>query len=279
MECRKRKSDNYEIVEEYYYLDPLLNISEDLYEMIFQHFCCEDFKNASLLNRHWYEATGMSKVIMRKIRLQVDFKGPQINHDMKAYHDSFRQYMNINIVCPDYFRLAEDCINILRYNANSLVHLQVWGMNDRICYLQPMVLPKLETLLFVNTESNAAIAVILRSCTKLKVLNMLTSRYHPSMIDCLLANRYLKELHLSRDVAFNLLAKGVPPFQFQLNKLAVKCDVKESYSDDKLFRFIRTQHNLTIVNFFGVSMEILFKVMNDLPILEIIEYRSSPIRE
>lgn len=281
MESRKKKSESCEIVDDdYYSLDPLLNISEDLYEMIFQHFDSQAFRTASTLNRHWYEATAMSKVCMRRIRLQIDFYGPPLSHDVTVFHSSIRKYLNIIIFCPNYFKLTETCLDILRCHAHTVVNLEVWGMNDRIYYhLEPMELPKLETLRFVDTEGNAACAMLLRSCSRLKVLNMLTSKYHSSIIECLQANKYIKELHLSRDVAYNLLVLGVPQFQFQLNKLFVKANVKEGYSDERFVKFLRTQRKLKMISLFGVSIEVVLTVMNELPLLSEIEYRSSPIRD
>lgn len=280
MECRKRKSENCEFIDDYYYLDPLLNISEDLYEMIFQHFCCQTIKNVSVLNRHWYIATAMSKVCMKRIRLQVDFKGPYLRQDLNVFFNSIRKYINMHIFCPNYFNLTEDCIHIIRCHANTLINLEVWGMNDDFSYrFQPLELPKLETLQLVDMEANAGYALLLRACSKLRVLNLLTSKYHPALIECLTDNGSLKELHFSRDVAFNLLVTSASTFDFQLDKFVMKANVKEGYSDERFLRFVCKQRRLKILSLFGVAIEVALKLMNDLPMLEELEYRSSPIRD
>lgn len=280
MECRKRKGDEDEVIDDYYYLDPLLNISEDLYEMIFQHFNCYTIKSVSVLSRNWYIATAMSKVCMRKIRLQVDFKGPYLRQDLNVYYNSIRKYINIHIFCPNFFNLTEDCIHIIRCHANSLIHLEVWGMNDHISYrFPPLELPKLETLHLVDMENNVGCALLLRACSKLKVLNLLTSKYHPALIECLTDNADLKELHFSRDVAYNLLVTTATTFDFQLDKFVMKANAKEGYSDERFLKFLRKQRSLKSLSFFGVSIEFALKILNELPLLEELEYRSSPIRD
>ncbi|CAO1417005.1 unnamed protein product [Diamesa tonsa] len=222
----------------------------------------------------------MSKVCMKRIRLQVDFKGPYLRQDLNVFFNSIRKYINIHIFCPNYFNLTEDCIDIIRCHANTLINLEVWGMNDDFSYrFPPLELPKLESLQLVDMEANAGCALLLRACSKLKVLNLLTSKYHPALIECLTDNDTLKELHFSRDIAYNLLVSSASTFDFQLNKFVMKANVKEGYSDERFLRFVCKQRKLKILSLFGVAIEVALKLMNDLPMLQELEYRSSPIRD
>lgn len=280
MESSKRKSETSEIIDEYYYRDPLLNISEDLHEMVFQHFCCQTIKNVSILNRHWYDSTAMSKACMRRIRLQIDFSGPPLRHDLSLHQNSIRKYQNINIFCPNGFNLTTECLKILKCHALTVVHLEVWGMNDDIKEVEQILLPRMESLQLVDTEGNAACAMLLLASTKLKVLNLLTSQFHPAMIDCLQANKNIHELHLSREVVHCLFQNGpFPPFQFKLNKLIVKAHIKEGYGDEKFVKFLRTQQDLKIINFYGISVEVLLTIINEITFIREVEYRSSPVRD
>ncbi|CAO1405963.1 unnamed protein product [Diamesa serratosioi] len=279
MDSRKRKSDNSDTNDEFYYRDPLLNISEDLYEMVFQHFCCQTIKNVSILNRNWYAATSISKACMKRIRLQIDFSGPPLKHDLPLYQNSVRKFQNINIFCPNGFNLTQECLKIIKCHAKTVVHLEVWGMNDDIKEVEQILLPRMESLQFVDTEGNAACSMLLKASTKLKVLNLLTSQYHPSIIDCLLANKNIHELHLSREIVHGLFLNGVPPFEFKLNKLIVKAHIKEGYNDVKFVKFLLTQQDLKIVNFYGVSVEVLLTIMNEITYIREIEFRSTPVRD
>lgn len=212
-------------------MDPLVNIEEESYGLIFQHFLGQDVKNAFLCSKKWNQIVSGSKICMSKIKIDFSYtrKNIVVDDQLRDLHHYYlnkgpRKYRNLEINMKKGIStgLPKECFKMLELMIpflNDIVLINV--VISDINVSNKLFLPN---LLYLRIEfcSQKINDVFLKSSKSLKSLE-LSSDDIPieiAILYCLKTNPNLKILHCRVKVFHMIFKTDVADlFKFQLKKL------------------------------------------------------------
>jgi F-box domain len=250
-------------------MNPLVRISSELHELIFQHFDYADVLSASNVSKYWYEDVGKSKISMSKIKLKF-WKSTDKNQTeriIKILKVITRDYQHLSIDCRFDKTLSLEFWKLFTSHlASTLISLKIKSI--RIDNPSCVEIKKLKELKLVYVPTSIR-NLLLKSITSLKritlkfvsPLNWKCPKTDSESIDCIKRfienNEKLEDLEVYGAVQYSLLfdedlSRSV---NFRLNSLKIKNDMRLALIPERI------EEN--VINFFSTQCSSLQKIFID----------------
>ncbi|CAG9800060.1 unnamed protein product [Chironomus riparius] len=142
---------------------------EEVRDKIFSYLTIQDFKNASLVSKHWYNLIGQSKLCMRKLRINKC----DCFEDFESILNSNRQYQHLTLMIEQselkkntkYLRVLRD---IVEKFSESLLYLKI----SQDLKLKDDLLKLKELQIVLNNEIRLPVNFIVSNGLITKAINL-----------------------------------------------------------------------------------------------------------
>lgn len=270
-------------------MDPLERLTEDIHELIFQHFDERDILGLSTVSKAWYDSIGSSKKCMSKVEFALKFqkkssntRHQQIGGKINLVKETTRRYQNITINCCFDRTLSAEFWCLLEFLSSNLVNLKIKSI--KLESYANVNLPKLEFLKLTYVSSHIR-DVLLKGTSILKKLvlkkespvkwNMACRRgITTGFSEFCQKNNRLKELELHGAMQYvSSFEERISVVRFQLTSLKVKTDMRlteiSEKSQENFISFLNTQqHTLENISVDVCLPKVIQHIFNNMPSLK-----------
>lgn len=250
--------------------DPFAYLHEYVHEHIFQHLEAADVTSASETCKSWYQTIGRSSNCMQLIRLgwnnwwQTETAEDTIR-TMSCFEKTLRRYKNMVLNAHNDEIVSQKTFQLLKVFSPWLVDLQLINVDNAPVETIQHFFPRLERLQ-LNSTSQQADELFLRSCTRLKRLNLKHKHFSDSksVFRCLKNNKNLETLKIwNIGSLFELYERNC--FRFKLKNFVIGISAMTRDIENKFLDFLDSQNeNLESIRFrkglVGVNGRVLSKV-------------------
>ena len=251
-------------------MDPLIKISSDIHDLLFQHFDAAEVLDFSKISPEWYEKIAIS-TCMRKVKFSLKLwknsagtKQQQTDEKILVIHNTTRRYQSVAIDCRFDKNLSEEIWNFLEFSAN-LRELKIKSI--KLDAPKSIVLPKLKILklTYVSSTVRNILLTSSSSLTKLKLKMESPLRWSETqradreslqqVRNCMEMNQNLEELELHASAQYKTFFDEdfSDVVRFQLKSLKIKTGMRLALISEKneqhFLNFLKTQSK-TLQNFF-----------------------------
>lgn len=270
-------------------MDPLIQITGDLHELIFQHLSAREVLSFSEVSKRWHYEVGHSNKCMRKLKLSLKFwrstaKQQQADEKIAIMENITRQYQNVSIDCRFDKNLSAEFWKLLSFLAPYLMTLKIKSI--KLDAPTQIRLPKLEELKIVYVPIDVRNVLVASSnvfkILKLKLVSPLnwnkTSKSDDQSLACIKAcmstNIHLEELEVHGAVQYGFFFDDdySKDIRFKLRFLKIKNDMRLSLIPEKceqcLINFLITQSSTLQSIFIDVCRpKVINHIFNNMKVL------------
>lgn len=252
-------------------MDPLIKISSDIHDLLFQHFDAAEVLDFSSISPEWYEKIAIS-TCMKKVKFSLKLwknsagtKQQQTDEKIRVIHNTTRRYQSIAIDCRFDKNLSEEIWSFLEFSSPNLRELKIKSI--KLDAPKSLVLPKLKTLklTYVAPTVRNILLTSSSSLTKLKLKMESPLRWSETqradqeslqqVRNCMEMNQNLEELELHASAQYKTFFDEdfSDVVRFQLKSLKIKTGMRLALISEKnerhFLKFLKTQSK-TLQNFF-----------------------------
>lgn len=253
------------------YYDPMVRVSENSHELIFQHLTGHDILNAFEVSRTWNNFCKKSDHCAKKFNLYI--KASFKEHDRKVLEKSSRRFMN---VISDYYQpTMVRCFSNLRRLSLAFYVPGKFQVSEPFPFLETLIIQKCPTK-FYTPENVLKCFEVFAQCTTLTYLEIyeaVTCENYSAIWDMLANNVTLKKLKIHQcSEFFHLFCKDISHrIRFQLDQLDYRIPQKFSLVgsefEQNCAKFLATQKSVKIIDMNLCSAVMLNEIFK-LPKLE-----------
>lgn len=262
-------------------LNPLTRISEDLHELIFQHLTGKDVLRLSLVSPQWHDFTSNSKNCMKLIKLKVVWLHNISTHSkterFELIQKSLRKYQYFYFYCNSNAIVIEECMNILKAHAKSVVSIVSIDMISDVKVMNNIILPNLQSLSvreIIHKRYNAPNIVLLQASKQLTSIKLdISANEH--VIECL-KNKNLTEIDISYHMIENIFKNDVSGiFNFKLKTFCANTGIMNRRTEENFIKFLISQaNNLKSLQLFRVNCNVMNTIISSMKALIHLQYQS-----